>query len=118
MTAPALHEHERGASLTADCDNWCRSKHDEFTRSLKKTLVDAFMEKLSPSWRYRWCEPKPDSWCGCRGCVNGSGRIKQSGFTKEDWQDWVDRNPQSNDDSDTVWSTFRITIGDTTKIKE
>jgi len=42
----------------------------------RQAQVDAFMEKLSPRWRYRWCEPKPDDWCGCLGCVNGSGRIK------------------------------------------
>jgi len=36
-----LHEHERGAPLTADCDNWCRSKHDAFTRSLGQTFKEA-----------------------------------------------------------------------------
>jgi len=38
MTVPGRHEHERGAPLTSDCDNWCRSKHDAFTRSLEQTL--------------------------------------------------------------------------------
>ena len=57
----------------------------------RQAQVDAFMEKLSPRWRYRWCNA---DLCGCLGCVNVSGHIGRSGFTKEDWQDWGDRNPK------------------------
>jgi len=50
--------------------------------------VDKLMLTVYPEWRYRWCEAEI---CGCMGCVNRSGGKP---VTKEEWQDWVRRNPK------------------------
>lgn len=40
--APAQpHDHAHGAPLRHDCTTWCQIKHDEFTRSLERTLQEA-----------------------------------------------------------------------------
>lgn len=41
--------------------------------------------------RYRWCE---SNLCACMGCANGPGGITAAGFTREDWQAWVDAHPR------------------------
>lgn len=40
------------------------------------------MEKVKPSFRYRWCESKE---CYCMGCVN---KIGQANLTKNEWLRW------------------------------
>lgn len=56
-----------------------------------KPTIDAFMENMPKDWRYRWCESKR---CYCLGGANCSGGLRARGFTKEDWQKWVDKNPK------------------------
>ncbi len=45
---PSRHEHERGAPLVADCDNWCRSKFESYLRNLQDELkrLRGQLEKL------------------------------------------------------------------------
>lgn len=48
------------------------------------------MLAMPSHWRYFWCGA---DICGCLGCANASGGVRAAGFTQEDWQQWVDKNP-------------------------
>jgi hypothetical protein len=50
--------------------------------------VDAVMNGMFPSWRYRWCESEV---CACMGCANRAGKVH---FSKEEWESWVKENPE------------------------
>lgn len=54
-----------------------------------KETVDRLMSKVPEYSRYRWCEAKA---CGCLGCVQVNDKDRR--LTKEEWQDWVARNPK------------------------
>lgn len=49
------------------------------------------MEKMPEEWRYRWCKAR---LCCCLGCANVAGKLIKLGFTEQDWEDWVKRNPK------------------------
>ena len=53
--------------------------------------IDKFMETVPLRWRYHWCNAEI---CCCLGCINKATKFFQHGFTKEDWQKWVERNPK------------------------
>lgn len=57
--------------------------------------------------RYRWCTA---CICGCMGCANK--HVINNGFTKRQWEEWVEHHPYSEDDNKKWLSDF---IG--TKIK-
>ena len=54
--------------------------------------IDDVMKNMPIEWRYRWCEPELFG-CACMGAANCSGRLGGK-FSKAQWQDWVQRNPQ------------------------
>jgi len=35
---PSKHEHEQGAPLGSDCDQWCRSKHESWLKRQPKKI--------------------------------------------------------------------------------
>ena len=57
---------------------------------MTKPTLDSLMRGMEASWRKNWCS---GGMCGCLGCANGSGRLMQFGYTKAEWQAWVDANP-------------------------
>jgi hypothetical protein len=76
--APAQHDHSNGAPLTADCDNWCRMNHDQFTRSLERTLQQAAPAQQLEECRLYAARHRKEEWaqtilrfCGEAG-VTGS----------------------------------------------
>lgn len=64
-----------------------------------KPNINEIMLSMPLEWRYRWCESKA---CCCLGCVNRAGGIEAQGFTKEDWLEWVNRNPKPKDIKDPI----------------
>lgn len=47
LTVPARHEHEAGAPLIDDCDNWCRTKYNKWiTDYTAKIKLEARREAL------------------------------------------------------------------------
>ncbi len=59
--------------------------------------VDALMQQIPEAWRLSWCE---SPLCGCRGCVNGAGRLQywagHLAITKDEWRAWADRNRKAS----------------------
>lgn len=65
----------------------------EFPLTIMQVVGDELntvMADMLEPWRYRWCE---SGACGCMGCGNRSGRLSALGFEKEEWEQWVIRNP-------------------------
>lgn len=56
----------------------------------KEQQLDRVMASMQENWRYYWCE---SGACGCLGCANGSGQLLSLGFSKKDWETWVQNNP-------------------------
>lgn len=64
--------------------------------------LNSHMNTLPLDWKYRWCE---SDVCACLGAANCSGGLIKNGFTKEQWQEWVNKNPQTELNSiETNWS--------------
>jgi hypothetical protein len=61
--------------------------------SNEKPSIDSLLQDMHESWRYRWCG---GGWCACMGAANCSGGLSSHGFTKEDWEAWVAKNPNPN----------------------
>ena len=59
------------------------------------TDINDYMDAMPPDDRYNWCEADQ---CHCLGCANNSGGLLAAGFTKADWQAWVDENPRPQED--------------------
>ncbi|MDU8350661.1 hypothetical protein RYA05_02015 [Pseudomonas syringae pv. actinidiae] len=59
--------------------------------------LNAVMQDMPESWRYRWCN---SGACGCMGCGNRSGSLSGLGFTEEEWASWVEKNPDPSPPSD------------------
>ncbi len=53
----------------------------------EKGNINEAMKDIPKYARYKWCEEKA---CLCVGCVNVSGALIAKGFTKEDWQEWME----------------------------
>jgi hypothetical protein len=53
--------------------------------------IEIVMNRMQPDWKYRWCESNA---CGCMGCANRSGGLNVLGYSKEDWEEWVSKNPK------------------------
>ena len=53
------------------------------------TTIDELM--VDAPFKYRWCDA---DLCACMGCVNNF--IATNGFTREQWEEWVSRNPDPN----------------------
>jgi hypothetical protein len=62
--------------------------------------INEVMENLYIPWRYRWCSAMEEpldlttgrGMCACMGCCNQY--VKAAGFTKQDWEQWVQENPK------------------------
>jgi len=54
--------------------------------------INIIMNKMPLEWCYKWCENRI---CCCLGCANVSGGLTKNGFTKQDWQKWVNENPKN-----------------------
>jgi hypothetical protein len=59
----------------------------------KQTPFDEAIMAMPEHWRYRWCGGGP---CGCMGAANCSGGMSGKGFTHEQWEEWVSKNPDPN----------------------
>ena len=60
--------------------------------------IEAAMQKMPYTWRMRWCEANEAGLCACMGCANVSGRLRQLGFTKEQWTAWKNSLPEKEVD--------------------
>lgn len=60
--------------------------------SVQPSFEEAILA-VPESWRYRWCSSGP---CACMGGANCSGGLRGLGFTFEQWQEWVAKNPDPN----------------------
>ncbi|MBI6882387.1 hypothetical protein [Pseudomonas putida] len=58
----------------------------------QQTFEEAILDVPEPH-RYRWCQSGP---CACMGGANCSGGMSRKGFTHEQWQEWVAKNPNPN----------------------
>ncbi len=53
-------------------------------------ILSEVLNTMPEGWRYNWCEA---GMCGCMGCCNISGSLRNLGFTKDDWYAWCQANP-------------------------
>lgn len=60
--------------------------------SVQPSFEEAILA-MPEHWRYRWCSSGP---CACMGGANCSGGLRAKGFTFEQWQEWVNENPDPN----------------------
>lgn len=51
--------------------------------------LDKLMNDMPEDWRSRWCGSEV---CACMGCANVSGGIALKGYSKADWQLWLEEN--------------------------
>ena len=77
---------------------------DSFTPTPQATTAEEYLQGLSVAARYRWCSPTPlelrdpaipsecYNTCACIGCAN---RVERFGWSRADWQRWVDTNPRA-----------------------
>lgn len=63
--------------------------------STEQSSFEEAILAIPESWRYRWCNAGP-SPCACMGGANCSGGLRGKGFTQEQWQEWVSKNPDPN----------------------
>ena len=52
-----------------------------------KKPIDEVMQAMPESWRTYWCEAEV---CACMGGANCSGQLKRLGYSKQEWQQWID----------------------------
>ena len=57
-------------------------RYAEVDRLLRR---GALRTSIPLDWALQWCEAEQ---CGCLGCANGSGRLRENGVTKDEWQAW------------------------------
>lgn len=62
--------------------------------------IDEVMQEIDPAYRYNWCDNQLGE-CFCRGCVNYT--VYMAGFNREDWEEWVNKNPQPPADTNSVY---------------
>ncbi len=60
----------------------------------KKIMLNNLIEALPYHNRYKWCS---GGICACTGCINHT--ILNNNYTKEDWLEWVEQHPYSEDDN-------------------
>lgn len=53
------------------------------------TELDLLMLRMHPAERLSWCEAQA---CACVGAANCSGGLLDKGYSKADWQKWLDNN--------------------------
>jgi hypothetical protein len=58
--------------------------------NLRKQVVHELIMAVQPGIRYRWCA---GGICACMGAANCSGQLMASGVTFEEWNSWVQVNP-------------------------
>jgi hypothetical protein len=56
--------------------------------------IDVVMASIPAEHRHYWCEAKEGWGCGCIGCANKA--VERAGFSKHNWQAWVNRNQPSD----------------------
>ena len=57
----------------------------------RERRVDYLMAEMQESWRNNWCDPGVMG-CACLGCANNSGGLIEKGYTREDWEAWLERS--------------------------
>jgi hypothetical protein len=50
-------------------------------------LLDDIMNSLPGDWQLRWCS---SNLCACMGGSNCSGGLWKYGYTREEWQKWLE----------------------------
>jgi hypothetical protein len=55
--------------------------------------LDTIMKQMPMPWQRMWCEVIHFGGCMCLGCANIAGGLAEMGFAKEEWEEWVKRNP-------------------------
>lgn len=59
-------------------------------------------------WRHRWCNSGGP--CACMGAANCSGGLSGQGYTHEQWQEWVEKNPDPNPPKPFDPEAFKLAI--------
>ena len=66
--------------------------------------IEEYMSDMPEEWRYNWCS---GGACACLGGSNRSGNLSGK-FTEEEWQVWVDNNPQNMEEPIVQLSPFEM----------
>lgn len=75
--------------------------------SNEKPPFEVAIQDVHESWRYRWCG---SGACGCMGAANCSGGMSGRGYTHEEWQEWVAKNPDPNPPAPFDEEAFRAAL--------
>jgi len=54
--------------------------------------LDEVMENIPKEDRYVW---RYSAICDCIGAANCTGGLRMNGYTKNDWEIWVQKNPEN-----------------------